>query len=134
MQARALIETRETRYRGDAVRIRQEAEAYRAEIIARATGDADRFNEVYKAFKTAQDVTMQRLYIETMEEILKNSNKVIIDRSAEGGSGVLPYLPLPSLPAFNTPASNPPAAGGAPATSGTPSTSSSSGQPSVRRP
>jgi membrane protease subunit HflK len=103
------------RARGDAVRIRQEAEAYRAEIVARATGDADRFREVYNAYKTAQDVTMQRLYIETMEEVLKNSNKVIIDKAAEGGSGVLPYLPLPSLPGFNQPASNPPATGNAPA-------------------
>src|SRR5215472_15556222 len=85
------------RARGAAVAVKQEAEAYRQEIIARAQGDADRFTAVYKAFKAAQDVTLQRLYLETMEEILKNSNKVIIDRSAEGGSGVLPYLPLPAL-------------------------------------
>jgi membrane protease subunit HflK len=85
------------RARGDAVRIKQEAEAYRREIIARSQGDADRFNAVYKAFEAAQDVTLQRLYLETMEEILKNSNKVIIDKSAEGSSGVLPYLPLPAL-------------------------------------
>ena len=85
------------RARGDAVRIKQEAEAYRAEIIARSQGDADRFTSVYRAFKVAQDVTLQRLYIETMEEILKNSNKIIIDKAAEGQSGVLPYLPLPNL-------------------------------------
>src|SRR5246500_345822 len=47
------------RARGDAVRIKQEAEAYRAEIIARSTGDADRFNSVYTAYKVAQDVTIQ---------------------------------------------------------------------------
>ena len=85
------------RARGDAVRITQEAEAYRQEIIARAQGDSDRFLSVYKAFKVSQDVTQQRLYLETMEEILKNSNKVIIDKSAQGESGVLPYLPLPAL-------------------------------------
>ena len=85
------------RARGDAVGIKQEAEAYRQEIIARAQGDADRFLSVYHAFKAAQDVTVQRLYLETMEEILKNSNKVIIDKSAQGGNGVLPYLPLPAL-------------------------------------
>jgi len=85
------------RARGDAVRIKQEAEAYRQEIVARSQGDADRFLAVYRAFKVAQDVTVQRLYLETMEEILKNSSKVIIDKSAEGGSGVLPYLPLPAL-------------------------------------
>jgi modulator of FtsH protease HflK len=85
------------RARGDAVRIKQEAEAYRQEIVARSQGDADRFLAVYRAFKVAQDVTVQRLYLETMEEILKNSSKVIIDKSAEGGNGVLPYLPLPAL-------------------------------------
>jgi modulator of FtsH protease HflK len=83
--------------RGAAAAIKQEAEAYRAEIIARSQGDADRFTSVYHAFKAAQDVTTQRLYLETMEEVLKNSNKVIIDKSAQGGSGVLPYLPLPAL-------------------------------------
>jgi membrane protease subunit HflK len=85
------------RARGAATAIKQEAEAYRQEIIARAQGDADRFTSVYHAFKAAEDVTVQRLYLETMEEILKNSNKVIIDKSAEGANGVLPYLPLPAL-------------------------------------
>jgi membrane protease subunit HflK len=83
--------------RGAAAAIKQEAEAYRQEIIARSQGDADRFTSVYHAFKAAQDVTLQRLYLETMEEVLKNSNKVIIDKSAQGASGVLPYLPLPAL-------------------------------------
>jgi modulator of FtsH protease HflK len=85
------------RARGDAVRIKQEAEAYRQQIINQAQGDADRFLSVYKAFKSAQDVTTQRLYLETMEDILKNSNKVIIDKSTGGPGGVLPYLPLPAL-------------------------------------
>ena len=83
--------------RGAAAAVKQEAEAYRQEIIARAQGDADRFISVYRAFNAAQDVTLQRLYLETMEEVLKNSNKVIIDKSAQGQSGVLPYLPLPAL-------------------------------------
>jgi membrane protease subunit HflK len=103
--------------RGQAVQVRQEAEAYKTAVVAHATGDAERFDEVYKAYKVAQDVTAQRLYIETMEEILKSANKVILDKAAEGGSGVLPYLPLPSLPAFGdvhppvaAPAPIPPAA------------------------
>jgi modulator of FtsH protease HflK len=83
--------------RGNAVRIEQEAEAYRLATIAKAQGDAARFLSVYNAFKASQDVTAQRLYLETMEEVLKNSNKVIIDKSAQGGNGVLPYLPLPAL-------------------------------------
>jgi membrane protease subunit HflK len=85
------------RARGDAVRIRQEAEAYRSEITARAQGDADRFLAVYHAYQLAQDVTAQRLYLETMEEILKSAKKIIIDKPAEGQTGVLPYLPLPDL-------------------------------------
>ncbi|MGH7063404.1 MAG: FtsH protease activity modulator HflK, partial [Stellaceae bacterium] len=97
------------RARGDAVRIQQEAEAYRQEIIARSQGDAARFLSVYHAFKSAQNVTLQRLYLETMEDVLKNSTKVIIDKSA-GGNGVLPYLPLPALgTAHPTPASPKPA-------------------------
>jgi membrane protease subunit HflK len=111
------------RARGVAVQTRQDAEAYRAEIIARSQGDADRFTAVYRAFKVAQDVTLQRLYIETMEEILKNSNKIIIDRAAQGQSGVLPYLPLPSL------LGNPPPSGSAPAAGSTPSAPSSSALP-----
>jgi modulator of FtsH protease HflK len=109
---------------GDAVRITQEAEAYRQQIIAHAQGDADRFDEVYQSFKATQDVTLQRIYLETMEEILKNSNKVIIDKSAEGGNGVLPYLPLPALRGGNETASAPPegdtSSGSAPANSGAP--------------
>src|SRR5438046_3759319 len=85
------------RARGDAVRIQQESDAYRPAITAGSPDDADRFSAVYKAYKVAQDVTIQRLYLETMEEILKNSNKIIIDKTAEGQSGVLPYLPLPNL-------------------------------------
>src|SRR5437762_8212171 len=119
------------RARGDAVRIKQEADAYRQEITARSQGDADRFLSVYNAFKAAQDVTLQRLYLETMEEILKNSNKVIIDKAAQGGNGVMPYLPLPSLPGFNTPpGANPPASGSGPPSPPAPNP----GQPSVRRP
>jgi modulator of FtsH protease HflK len=85
------------RARGDAVRITQEAEAYRQQIMARAQGDAARFDQVFQAYKATQDVTLQRIYLETMEEILKNTNKIIIDKSAQGASGVLPYLPLPGL-------------------------------------
>src|SRR5205814_3005844 len=111
------------RARGDAVRIKQEADAYRQEITARSQGDADRFLSVYNAFKAAQDVTLQRLYLETMEEILKNSNKVIIDKSAQGGNGVLPYLPLPSLGTGTANVPPPPGGSGSggPSSSGTPS-------------
>jgi membrane protease subunit HflK len=98
------------RARGVAAQTAQDAEAYRAEITARATGDAERFLEVYRAYSVAKDVTVQRLYLETMEEILKNSNKIIIDKAAQGQSGVLPYLPLPNL-LGSTPPTAAPAAG-----------------------
>jgi membrane protease subunit HflK len=60
--------------RGDAVQIEQQAQAYRLATVARAQGDAARFLSVYRAFKTSRDVTLQRLYLETMEEVLKNSH------------------------------------------------------------
>ncbi len=83
---------------GDASRVDQEAQAYRAQIVLQAQGDASRFQSVYAAYQASQDVTARRLYIETMESILKNTNKVLIDRTASG-TGVLPYLNLPALPA-----------------------------------
>jgi membrane protease subunit HflK len=84
------------RARGEAVRLVQEAEAYKQEVVAHSQGDAERFLSVYNAYKAAPDVTTKRLYLETMEEVLKGTNKVIIDKAAEG-SGVVPYLPLPEL-------------------------------------
>ncbi|MBV8735895.1 MAG: FtsH protease activity modulator HflK [Alphaproteobacteria bacterium] len=118
--------------RGDAVRIEQEAEAYRLATVARAQGDAARFLSVYNAFKATQDVTTQRLYLETMEEILKNSNKVIIDKSAQGGNGVLPYLPLPALGGgekASTPAAGTSPAPAAPGAAATPPPQSSAQSP-----
>ena len=116
------------RARGDAVRITQGAEAYRQQAIARAQGDAARFDEVYRAFKAAQDVTQKRLYLETMEDILKNTHKVIIDKAAQG-SGVLPYLPLPALGAKG--AAVPPVAASPPAAAGSPGVGAASAPPSA---
>jgi modulator of FtsH protease HflK len=112
------------RARGDAVRIEQEAQAYRLAAVARAQGDAARFLSVYSAFKATQDVTLKRLYLETMEQVLRDSNKVVIDKSAEDGTGVLPYLPLPMLggakasppPPANSPGAAPPGYGAQPQT------------------
>jgi membrane protease subunit HflK len=84
------------RARGDAERVIQEARAYREEVVARATGDASRFKSVYEAYKVAKDVTTQRIYLETLEEVLRGAQKVVIDQKT-GGNGVLPYLPLPEL-------------------------------------
>lgn len=78
--------------RGAATKVMQEAEAYKQSVIARASGDADRFNSVLAAYQSGQDVTKERIYIETMESVLKNAQKIIMDDN--GGSGVVPYLPL----------------------------------------
>ena len=75
----------------------QEAEAYEQEVVARANGEAQRFTLVYNEYRQAKSVTRQRIYLETMEKILADMNKVLIDSSASGGQGVVPYLPLPEL-------------------------------------
>ena len=67
------------------------------EAGARAQGDADRFLAVYESYSVAQDVTVQRIYLETMESILRGMNKIIIDGQGGGTQGVLPYLPLSEL-------------------------------------
>jgi modulator of FtsH protease HflK len=84
------------RARGEAERLLQEAQAYRQEVVARADGDAQRFVSVYDEYVKAQDVTLKRIYLETMEDVLRDMNKVVIDSSASG-AGVVPYLPLPEL-------------------------------------
>ena len=85
------------RARGEVERITQEAQAYREQVVDLAQGDAKRFLSVLGVYKQAEDVTARRLYIETMEDILKTATKIIIDPSAKGGQGVVPYLPLPEL-------------------------------------
>lgn len=85
--------------RGQAARIKAEAEGYRAERIARAEGDADRFNQLVTQYKAAPEVTRKRLYLETMQQVLKDSVKVV--DSSEGRS--LLNLPLDRLvPASTT--------------------------------
>ncbi len=83
------------RARGEAEKIIQQAEAYKQEVVARSEGDAQRFDSILQSYKNNEDVTKNRIYLETLEEILQNANKVIID--TKQGSGVLPYLPLPEI-------------------------------------
>ena len=84
------------RARGAAARLIAEAEAYEAEVVNRAAGDASRFDQVYLAYRSNPDVTRERIYIETVEEIFSNVEKIIIDEPT-GGSGVVPNLPLREL-------------------------------------
>jgi len=83
------------RARGEAAKMVQDAEAYREQVVAKAKGDASRFVKVLEQYRTAKDVTKRRIYMETMEEVLRGMNKIIIDEGA--GKGVVPYLPLPDL-------------------------------------
>ena len=82
------------RARGDAAKILQEAEAYKKQVVALAEGEASRFLAIYNEYKNAKQVTQERMYLETMERVLADIDKVIIDRKA---GGVVPYLPLPEL-------------------------------------
>ena len=81
--------------RGRAIQMLQEAEAYKQSTIAEAKGNADRFNAVYQAYLSGKDVTKERIYIETIEKVLKGAEKIIIDQNT--GQGVVPYLPLNEL-------------------------------------
>src|SRR5882672_2373398 len=82
------------RARGDAERRHQDAEAYLAQVVANAEGEANRFQQVLTEYQKAPAVTRERLYIETLQEVLANSTKVLVD--TDGGNNVL-YLPLDQL-------------------------------------
>ncbi|MDR3516427.1 MAG: FtsH protease activity modulator HflK [Azospirillaceae bacterium] len=82
------------RARGEAGRITQEAEAYKAQIVDLADGDSKSFLSVYQSYAQAKEVTAWRLYLETVDEVLKRASKVIVDSSGKGMSGIIPYLPL----------------------------------------
>ncbi|MFV0302922.1 MAG: FtsH protease activity modulator HflK [Paracoccus sp. (in: a-proteobacteria)] len=105
--------------RGEAAAQLEQAEAYRAQAVNVAEGEAARFNSVYEEYVKAPDVTRRRMYLETMERVLGDVDKVIIDQSATGGGqGVVPYLPLDQL-RRNRPAGGGNATGGAASTTNT---------------
>lgn len=81
--------------RGEAERILQAAQGYRDKVIAEAKGEADRFINVLGEYQKAPDVTRRRIFIDTMQQILANTDKIIIDE--KNGPGVVPYLPLSEL-------------------------------------
>ena len=80
--------------RGEASHIQQEAEAYKSQVVNLAHGEAQSFLSVYQSYAKAKDVTAWRLYLESVDEVLKKASKVIIDTSGKGVSGVVPYMPL----------------------------------------
>ena len=90
---------------GTAQRQMQDAEAYKAQIVAIAEGDVARFDSVYSVYAKSPEVTRQRMYIETIEQVMRESNKVILD--AKGSSGNMIYLPLDRLGQSGRPAAAP---------------------------
>ena len=83
--------------RGEAARLMEDAEAYRARVVNDAQGEASRFLAVYGEYVKAPEVTRQRMYLETMENVLGRMNKVILDGVSGDQGGVVPYLPLNDL-------------------------------------
>lgn len=94
-QARAYANEVVPKARGEAEKLIQEAEGYKQSVVAEAKGDASRFLAVYNQYTQARDVTSKRIYLETMEAVLKNMKKVVVD--SKGGQGVVPVLPLPAM-------------------------------------
>jgi membrane protease subunit HflK len=102
------------RARGDAARLVAEAEGAKQASIVSATGETQRFLSVLSAYEAAPAVTMRRMYIETMQDVLAHSPAVVVD---DGLKGVVPFLPLgtgtpsPSAPPTNPAPSAPPKTG-----------------------
>ncbi len=82
--------------RGEAAQITEDAKGYKTRVVQEAEGEAQRFILVYDQYVKAPEVTRKRLFLETMEGVLKSSNKVIME-NGKGGTGVVPYLPLPEI-------------------------------------
>ena len=92
-QARANVALAEAR--GQEAQLMENAEAYRSQIVNDAEGEASRFTSVLEEYQKAPEVTRRRIYLETMQDVYGQMNKIIIDGKA--GDGVVPYLPLNEL-------------------------------------
>jgi membrane protease subunit HflK len=99
------------RARGDAARLVAEAEGQKRASVADATGQTQRFLSVYQAYSAAKDVTLRRLYIETMQEILSKTPSIVLDDRLQG---IVPYLPLGGAPPAPLPTAPAPRPGAAP--------------------
>ena len=83
--------------RGRSAQIIQAAEGYKEQAVAEAKGQSARFLKVYDEYKKAPDVTRQRIYLETLERVLGNADKVVLDQGSGSSQGIVPYLPLNEL-------------------------------------
>lgn len=124
------------RAKGRAEQIVAEANAYKEQVVKDAEGEAARFTSVFNSYKNAKNVTEKRMFIERMQQVMQDANKVIVDPKV-GGPGVVPYLPLPAVKNHANSGSSASAgasAGGsssAGSSSGSSSTSGSSGSSST---
>ena len=101
-QADAYANRRTAEARGESARLLEAAEGYRARVVNDAVGEASRFEAVLQEYAAAPDVTRRRLYIETMEKVLGDVDKIILENGSDGtGQGVVPYLPLNELRTSN---------------------------------
>ena len=91
--------------RGQAAQMREDSAAYKTRVVQEAEGEAARFTSIYNEYVNSPDVTRKRLFLETMEQVLAGSDKVIVEQGANG-PGVVPYLPLPELKRNAAPAAN----------------------------
>jgi membrane protease subunit HflK len=82
------------RARGEADRMTQEADAYKEQVVNVARGEIQSFLSVFETYRQAKDVTAWRMYLDSMDQLLKKSGKVIIDSSGKGLAGIVPYMPL----------------------------------------
>ncbi len=82
------------RARGEADRMTQEANAYKEQVVNVARGEIQSFLSVYETYRNAREVTSWRMYLDSMDQLLKKSGKVIIDSSGKGLAGVVPYMPI----------------------------------------
>lgn len=96
LEADAYANRRLGEARGEAAQITEAALGYKEQVVAEAEGESQRFTSVLAEYEAAEDVTRKRLFFETMERVLQDSSKIILENSASS-SGVLPYLPLDQL-------------------------------------
>ena len=95
LEAEAYANRRLGDARGEAAQITEAALGYKEQVVAEAEGESQRFLSVLAEYEQAEDVTRKRLFLETMERVLQDSNKIILEGA--NPAGVLPYLPLDQL-------------------------------------
>lgn len=81
--------------RGQSQRIIEDANGYRDEVVSRAQGEADRFSKLVAEYRKAPEITRQRLYLDTMQEVYRNTSKVLV--TGKDGQSNLLYLPLDKM-------------------------------------